>query len=259
MGVTLVERGTRGLTVTPAGHELLGHVRAMADAAALITLAADGQSLDVHGEVTITATDLLSASALPAILAPLRQDAPGIRLRIVASSDIRNLTRREADIAVRHMRPDQPDLIARHIGDFRANLYAAKDYLDRAGRPRTLRDIADHAFVGNADPDRLMTPMNDIGVPLREENFVMSSESGVVVWEMTKAGYGLSMQPEILGDDTPGIERAFPAFPALQFPIWLVAHRELQTSQRIRLVFDTLARGLREALQRADRNAKGGA
>jgi DNA-binding transcriptional LysR family regulator len=97
LGVTLLERSVRGLTLTQAGRELLDHVRAMGEAATLISMVAAGQSQEVTGEVTVTATDLMAAAILPAILAPLRQSAPGIRVRIVATSDIRNLMQREAD------------------------------------------------------------------------------------------------------------------------------------------------------------------
>lgn len=247
LGVTLVERSVKGQTLTQAGRDLLDHVRVMGEAATLISMTADRQSQEVSGEVTITATDLLSAAILPAILQPLRESAPGISVRINASSDIQNLMQREADIAIRHTRPDQPDLIARHVGDFRANLYAASVYLDRAGRPRNLREAADHTFVGNADPERLMAPLHNMGIPVRAESFVVSSESGVVAWELVKSGYGISMQPEALGETEPGIEKVFADFPSLDFPIWLVTHRELQTSPRIRVVFDLLARGLGEA------------
>ncbi len=250
LGVTLVERSVRGPTLTEAGRDLLDHVRALGDAATLISMVATGKSQEVTGEVTVTATDLLSASILPGLLAPLRETAPGIRVRIRASSDVKNLTQREADIAIRHVRPEQPDLIARHVGDFRANLYAATSYLDRSGRPRLPRDVAEHDFVGNADPERLMAPMHNMGIPLRADRFVMSSESGVVAWELAKAGYGVSMQPEVIGDAEPGIEKVLPDFPSLEFPIWLVTHRELQTSRRIRIVFDLLARGLSEAVRK---------
>ena len=249
LGVTLLERSVRGLILTQAGHELLDHVRAMGEAAMLISMAADGQSQEVTGEVTVTATDLMSAAVLPAVLAPLRQSAPGIRVRIIATGDIQNLMQREADIAIRHVRPNQPDLIARHVGDFRANLYAASTYLDRAGRPRTPREVADHAFVGNPDPNRLIAPLHNHGVPVRAENFVMSSDSNVVEWEMVKAGYGLAMLPDLLCEAEPGLEKVLPSFPSLQFPIWLVTHRELRTNRRIRLVFDTLARGLAERIR----------
>ncbi len=251
LGVTLLERSIRGLTLTQEGRELLDHVRAMGEAATLISMVADGQSQDVTGEVTVTATDLMSAAMLPAILAPLRQTAPGIRVRIVATGDIQNLMQREADIAIRHARPDQPELIARHVGDFRASLYAASVYLDRVGRPCKPRDVADHAFVGTPDPERLIGPLHDQGIPVRAESFVMSSDSNVVEWEMVKAGYGVSMQPEALGEAEPRMEKVLPSLPSLEFPIWLVTHRELRTNRRIRVVFDTLARGLAEVTARA--------
>lgn len=250
LGVTLVERSVKGPTLTETGRDLLDHVRAMGEAATLISMAAEGHSLDVSGDVTITATDLLSAGMLPAILAPLRQNSPGIRVRIVSSNDIQNLLQREADIAIRHVRPEQPELIARHVGDFRASLYAASDYLERAGRPRTPREVADHDFVGTPDPDRLIAPLHNQGVPLRPENFVMTSDSGVVVWELLKAGYGISMLPETLCDAEPGVEKVLPSLPSLEFPVWLVAHRELQTSKRIRIVFDHLVRGLGEVARK---------
>ena len=174
LGVTLFERSVRGPTLTEAGRDLLGHVRAMGEAATLISMAAEGHSLDVSGEVTITATDLLSAAILPAILAPLRQKSPGIRVQIISTNDTQNLLQREADIAIRHVRPEQSELTARHVGDFRANLYASSDYLDRAGRPRTPREVADHDFVGNPDPVRLLAPLQNQGVPLRPDNFVMN-------------------------------------------------------------------------------------
>ncbi len=246
LGVTLVERSVRGPTLTDAGQDLLEHVRAMADAATHISMSATAHSEDISGLVNVTATDLLSAQVLPGLLAPLRDTNPGIRVNIIASNDMQNLIQREADIAIRHVRPEQPDLIARHVGDFHAGLYASKTYLDRAGRPSTPREVAEHTFVGNPDPERLIAPMHSLGVPLRAENFVMSSGSGVVVWQMLRAGLGITVLPDVLCDPDPEVERVLPDLPPFQFPIWLVTHRELQTSKRIRIVFDLLVRGFRE-------------
>ena len=163
---------------------------------------------------------------------------------------------READIAIRHVRPDQPDLIARHVADFRGTLYGASAYLERAGRPTTPRDVADLAFVGNADPDHLLAPLHNQGIPVRAENFVISSDSNVVEWALVKAGYGISLLPEVLCDAEPGIEKVLPSLPSLQFPVWLVTHRELKTNRRIRLVFDTVARGLAAAAAMAPEKSK---
>ena len=76
----------------------------------------------------------------------------------------------------------------------------------------------------------------------------MSSESGVVHWELLKSGFGMTLMPELLGETTPGVEKVLPDLPSLDFPVWLVTHRELKTSRRIRVVFDPLASALSETI-----------
>lgn len=244
LGVTLFERTARGPTLTETGRDLMDHVRIMGETAALISTIATGHSQEVVGEVAVSATDLVSAAVLPGLLGGLRETAPGIHLRIISSNENSSLTKREADIAIRHVRPTEADLIARHLGDFRANLYAASTYLDKAGRPRSAQMLVNHDFIGSPDPEQLTMTLRNKGIPVRRENFVMSSESGVVQWELVKSGYGVTFMPELLGDAAPGIEKVLPDLPPLEFPIWLVTHRELKTSRRIRVVFDLLAREL---------------
>ncbi len=255
--VTLFERSVRGLSLTEAGRDLLEHARAMGEGAMAISLRAARQSQDVTGEVTITATHLMSAAVLPKLLEPLRELAPALRLRIICTNDLKSLLQRDADIAIRNVRPDRHELFARRVGHFRGNLYASTAYLDRAGRPRTAREVADHTFVGSPDPQRLLAPIRDRGIPVRAESFVVSSDSGAVVWELVKQGYGISLLPETLCEPEPGIEKVLPSFTALEFPIWLVTHRELQTSPKIRIVFDELARGFRRTLEAATDDADG--
>ena len=76
----------------------------------------------------------------------------------------------------------------------------------------------------------------------------MSSESGVVHWELLKSGFGMTLMPELLGETKPGVEKVLPDLPSLDFPVWLVTHRELKTSRRIRVVFDPLASALSETI-----------
>ncbi len=238
---TLVERSVTGQTLTLTGQELLDHVRVMGEAATLISMVADRQSQEVSGDVVLTATDLMSAAILPKVLRPLRDTAPGITIRIVESNDNQNLIMREADIAIRHVRPQEPELIARHVGDLRSNLYAARGYLDKAGRPHTIREVADLAFIGIPEPDYLVEALQNMGIPVQADRFVIQPHSSMVAWEMVKAGHGVSMLPAFLGETEPGIETVFADVPSMEFPIWLVTHKELRTSSRIRTVFDTLA------------------
>lgn len=244
LGVTLFERVGRSLTLTRSGLELLEHVRAMGDAASRLALSASGQSKAIEGPVCITASDIVSMHLLPPALARIRELAPGIEVEVVASNDVRDLQRREADIAIRHARPEQPTLIARFLGEMPARFYASSDYLDRIGRPKTLEDLAEATFIGFDRSGRMLERLNQAGLPLTRGNIKLISENGAVAWELVKHGLGVCVMLEDLGINTPGVECVLPSFDPFPIPVWLVTHRELNTSLRIRLVFDVLAEAL---------------
>jgi DNA-binding transcriptional LysR family regulator len=244
LGVTLFERLGRSLTLTQSGLELLDHVRAMGEAANNVSLTASGQSQSIAGSVCITATDITAMYFLPNVLKRLRQIAPEIDIEILASNEIRDLRRREADIAIRHARPEQPDLIARRLRDTSARFYAATEYLERTGRPSTLEDMSNVVFVGFEQSDRLIPRLSAMGLPLTKDNIIVTSECAAVTWEMVKQGLGIGAMVKYVADRTPGIERVFPEIAPIPVPVWLVTHRELHTSRRIRLVFDVLAEAL---------------
>ena len=110
LDVVLFERHGHGLVLTPSGLELVEHVRGMGEAAGRVALAATGQSQSVEGPVTITTTEVTAAFLLPPLISKLRQHHPGIQVDVVASNELRDLRRREADIALRSVRPTDPDL-----------------------------------------------------------------------------------------------------------------------------------------------------
>ncbi|TCL00547.1 LysR family transcriptional regulator [Shimia isoporae] len=244
LGVLLFERVGRSLQLTDSGTELLEHVRAMGEAADRVALAASGQNQTIEGRVAITASDVFSAYLLPPILARLRKLAPKLVIDVVAGDDIRDILRREADIAIRHVRPDQPDLIARLIRDADGYFYAAPDYLDRRGRPRTLQDLKTHDFIGFSDNDRMLEYLHPMGFPITHDNFRAGSASGLVAWELCRQGFGIAPMAEEVANKTSGVERVLPDLSPITFPIWLTTHRELHTSRKIRLVFDVLAEAL---------------
>ncbi len=245
LGITLFERLGRSLSLTQSGLELLEHVRAMGEAASRVSLTASGQSQSIEGRVCITATDVMSMYLLPDALKRLREMAPAIEIEIVASNDVRDLRRREADIAIRHGRPEQPDLIARLLRETSIHLYASTDYLDQHGRPSSPDDLSEAVFIGFDQSDRLPARLNEIGLRLTRDNFKLISESGAVAWEMVKQGLGIGVMAQEVADRTTGIECVLPDLDPIPVPIWLVTHRELHTSRRIRLVFDVLAECLK--------------
>ena len=241
LNIVLFERIGRSLVLTQSGLELLDHVRAMSEAANRISLTASGQSQTIEGQVRITASDVMSAYILPTALKRLREIAPLVEVDVVAANDIRDLQLREADIAIRHIRPEQPDLIARLVSEATAHFYASKNYLDQHGRPESFDDMSDHAFIGFGDNDRLIEHLNPHGLSLTAKNFRLGSECGVVSWEMALNDLGIIVMSDGVAAGSPGMERVLPNMEPIVFPIWLTTHRELHTSRRIRLVFDLLA------------------
>ncbi len=213
----------------------------MGDAANRVSLAAGGQAQSIEGSICITASEIYSAFLLPPAVARLRREAPRIEVEIVASNETVDLRRREADIAIRSFRPTQPDLIARKVRDDRARLYASPGYLDRLGSPATPQDLSAADFIAFDTTPVLMDGLNALGLSLTRANFPVMTQNHLVQWHLAITGVGIGVFPEAIGDAEPGLRRALPDLAALEFPIWLTAHRELNTSRRVRLVFDLLA------------------
>ena len=244
LGVALFERAGRGLVLTPSGLELLAHVRGMGEAATKLSIAAAGQTQKLEGKVTITTSEIYAALYFPAILAQLRREEPGIEIDIIATSTTSDLRRREADIAVRNFRPTEPDLIARKLRDTPARLYATPAYLARIGNPATPHDLARAEFISIDRSGALLEGLNSMGLNLTERNFPIFTDNYLVMWEYVKQGLGIGILDGYLGDIEPLVRRVLPDMEPLHFPIWLVSHRDLATSRRIRRVFDLLAKEL---------------
>lgn len=241
LGLMLFERLGRSLALTDAGHELLPHGRKMVEGANGLSLAASAQAQSIEGTVRITASDVMSAFVLPPVLHQLRQQAPRLTIDIVAANDIRDLMRREADIAIRHVRPEQPELIARLVQEATAHFYAAPSYLERRGRPESFSALSAHDFVNFGDVQRSIDFLTPLGIDLSKDNFKIGSNSGLAAWELVRQGFGIGAMADDVARHSSGVERLLTDQPPLRFPVWLTTHRELHTSRRIRLVYDLLA------------------
>lgn len=240
LDIVLFERIGRGLTLTAGGVDLLDHVRKMGEFANHVSLAASGQSQTIEGAICITASELISAFLLPPVLAHLRRTHPGVEIKLVATNTVRDLRRREADIAIRSGRPTDPNLIATRLRDTPARLYATPDYLKRLGHPESIADLGKGDFIGLSDDDRFMNGMNALGFNLTPKNFPLRTENHMVLWELVKNGLGIGVVIDEVGDAEPLVRRVLPSMAPIQVPAWLVSHHEVHTSRRVRMVFDLL-------------------
>ncbi|MEO0820875.1 MAG: LysR family transcriptional regulator [Pseudomonadota bacterium] len=244
LGIALFERVGNRLVLTQGGMELVEHARAMGDAAMRVALAASGQAQSIEGHVCISATDVAAVFVLPPIIARMRAALPGLTIEVVATNSNSDLRRREADIAIRGARPTDPDLVARRVLSLTARLYASHAYLEAVGPLDTPEALSAADFIGGAENAGLIGWLNAQGLSLGAESFRTLSATHLAQWAFCKAGLGVCASPRLVGDAEPGVAPAAPWLPEMPFEIWLVAHREVNTSRRIRLVFDRLAEEL---------------
>lgn len=247
IGLVLFERFGRGLELTPAGAELLEHARKMGDGAMALSIAAQGQNNEISGPVTISASDAYAGLWLPKILHKLKKQEPGLTIRIRADNDASDLMRREADIAIRNFRPQEPELVAKRIFDTSASFFASQNYLDEHGPIESEADWRNANLIIPGDASNFLSALQQIGLPVTQESIAFECNSFLAMWEMVRLGLGVGILDRRLGEAEPGIVTIAPNAPPFPFPVWLVAHREILASKRLRLVFDFLTRELKQA------------
>ncbi len=239
LGVTLFARvGTR-LALTEAGLSLLEHVRPMGQAAAQVSLAAAGSSVLIEGPVRVTASEATCAYVLPPVVAALRVEHPGITVELVASIALQDLHRREADIAVRSVKPTHPDLFARRVRDTKAGLFASRAYVERVGPLDRFEDATRAEFLNLNHGTAVCDGLAQAGLPVTPAQFPTVAANQLVYWALCRGGAGVGVMIVEVGEADPDVVRVFPAFD-MSLPAWMVCHRELRTSRRLRIVWDRL-------------------
>lgn len=241
LDIVLFERIGRKLSLTPAGEDLLEHLRTMGEAANRVALAASGRSVTVAGDVLVSVTDIFATYAMPQIIADLRRLAPQVRIRLVVENSLADLQRREADIAIRHVTPTQPELISRKVRESYGRLYASQRFIERNGPFKVPADLKDATFVGFGEEDELLPFLRDWGLPVDNSNLRVLGGSGPAGWEMARQGLGLTPMTDDLAPMFPEMRLVLPELAPVPVPYWLTTHRELHTSKRIRLVYDRIA------------------
>lgn len=244
LGLELFKRVPRGLEPTPAAAGIISSARQMAEAAAQLELAAAGQSEDLSGTVRLTASVVMSHFVLPPIIAAFRRSHPEIQIELVPSDATENLLFRRADIAVRMYRPDQLDIVTRHVGDQQIGLYGATDYLDRVGRPTGFEDAANLDILGYDTSEVIIHGMRAAGMNVTRDFFPVRCDDQAAYWHLVVAGCGIGASQQAVGDAEPRVERVFADLDLPSLPVWLAAPQALRVTPRIRCAWDFLADAL---------------
>lgn len=250
IGATLFVRGRGGVVPTETGMLVLARAEAMEDVADDLLRALAGGTVEAAGDVRVTASRVVATYLFPPIVANLALSDPAIRLDIVATDEVANLLRRDADIAVRMVRPSQPDLIARKLGDLPLAAYASPAYVKRHGLPEPTRDgLLAHRLVGYDRSPLILDGLEAAGVPASRDSFAARTDDQVLYARLIKAGAGIGFLARPIGEAEGLVEVPLPiSAPAL--PVWLAAHRDLHTSAAVRRVADVIGEELTKRLVR---------
>lgn len=245
LGLALFERAGRGLVLTHSGAAVLQEVRDMGQAAARVSLVAAGRNEQVAGRVAISVSDLMAIHTMPAFLRELSDLAPELEVELIVTNELSDLLRREADIALRHADPTEPELISRKVNSGTARFYASQAFIQRYGNPRNMEEAKDMPFIGFGPPQDMEREMASRKIPLPEGSVKYYSGAIFAAWQMVHAGLGIGIMSDEIATRTPGIEPVLQEIPVMPVDLWMVTHRELRTSRRIRMVWDLLSEFLK--------------
>ena len=244
LGVVLFERTGRGLQPTAVALTLADSARAMESGALQLGRRLSSAQTQVQGTVRITASQPVANALLPSILARMREALPEIQIELVSSNTVSNLLRREADIAVRMVQPEQGTLIAKKLGNVSVGVYAHKSYLARYGTPQQPEDLFHHAMIGYDADETMIRGFANYGHVMTKESFALRSDDLMVQWQAVLAGCGIGFVADYMGRTQSDLVKLLPMLVIPPLPMWLAVHREIRSSQRIRAVFDYLATAL---------------
>lgn len=248
LGLVLFDRNGRGLLPTEAAYHLAESARIMQSGADQLARNVMGADLGASGTVRITASQPVSCYVLPPLLAQMRLSLPDVQVELVASNEVSNLLRREADIAVRMVQPQQASIIARRVGKVTLRACAHQDYLRRRGVPRQPNDLLAHDLIGGDRNDDTLKGFAAQGLVVGREQFAFRADDLIVVWQAVRAGLGVGFVSEHLIRSDPAVIPVLPKLKIEPLPVWLAVHKEIRTSKRIRAVYDFLADALPAAI-----------
>jgi DNA-binding transcriptional LysR family regulator len=244
LGVVLFERTGRGLQPTAIALNLADSARAMESGALQLGRRLTSSQSSIQGTVRITASQPVACYLLPPIVSNMRIDLPDIQVELISSNAVSNLLRRDADIAVRMVAPDQATLVAKKIGAVGVGIYAHKKYVARFGAPEQPEDLLKHTLVGYDTEDVMIRGFAQSGQVVTKESFAFRSDDLIVQWQAVLAGVGVGFVSDYSARGNPDLLKLLPMLRIPALPIWLAVHREIRTSKPIRAVYDYLAQEL---------------
>jgi DNA-binding transcriptional LysR family regulator len=234
LGAQLFIATPSGQHLTPTGQRMFEHAESMEHDALAAERIARGRDLGLTGPVRITASEWLICSVLSPLLAPFVAEHPGLELQLLAEPRHLNLVQREADLALRPSKFEQPDVVQRDVAIVRFGLYAADSYLAKHGVPDFENDCRGHTLIGMSESLTKVPDLDWLPRFASKARVAVRTNGREAMAKLAAAGVGLTCLPRFMGDATRGLRLLKPPAPAPERHLWLGVHRDTRSVPRVK-------------------------
>ena len=236
--VRLFDRSTRGYQLTVAGERAAGAAERVETELLTLDREISGRDQQLSGRLRVTASETLSHSVLPALFARFHAEHPRIELILTIDNRIMDLSRREADVALRVRRPTDPTLFGRRLTGVAWAFYAPLQSGGALRREGGSFNFSKHTVIGWDEPSRIIAS-DWIAEHVPAERIGFRCNSLVNQLVATRAGLGIALLPCYLADSSSkngdtGVRRISGVLPDLTSELWIVTHQDLKNTARIR-------------------------
>lgn len=236
LGYTLFVRHARGVRLTQEGAALLASAERVAAAVQGFERAARATQ-EIDGSLRIATTEYIGVEVLAPQLDALRERHPRLDVELVLDNAPSDLTRGEADLAIRLFRPTQPELIARRVAQVDGGLYASRAYLARRGAPDDLEALLEHDLIGFDARGPMAMAMARVDARLVPAAFAVRTDSLMAQLAACRGGAGIAVLQGPIARRHDALIQVLPTLPLPPLELWLVAHEDMRHSAPIRAGF----------------------
>ena len=240
LGVRLFERMPTGYMPTAAGEELIEAARGIEATVLGVERKLAGRDLQLSGPLRITTTDTLMASVLPQTLAEFCAAYPGIAIEIAVSNAMFNLTKRDADVAIRPAPDPAETLVGRRATSIAFGVYASASY--QARTPASPAGWRNHPWLAPEDSLKDSIVAQWLRAELPDVAIAARADTLVALRDLATAGLGLAALPCYLGELSPGLVRVGKPVKAMHSALWVLTHEDLRRTARVHAFIEFMAK-----------------
>ena len=232
LGTRLFERMAEGYVLTEIGHAVLQHAEVVENSIHSLERAVAGNDFELSGEIRITAPFSLAEHVLVPCIAKFRLKHPGITINIIVSSALYDLSRRDADIAIRSTNNPPDYLIGRKVTDLTWSVYASKGYLKKYGIPRAISDMENFDLIGVDESLLRIEAYKWLMNNFPNDSFCCSASDVKTISTLCHEELGVAVLPTNYFNKS--LVKLFDIEPEFKDGIWILTHPDLRRVTRIK-------------------------